>query len=115
VDWVDYEQRNRQADFQAYGRRLSQTAGEHVVWLVSNPDYRTYEGQCEGLARTLTALRGQPLCLVERDNFYFEHADLRGWGPQRNGQVEDVQVTGQSRDLLSCPAADVPARRRAER
>lgn len=108
VDWVDYAQRNRAADADSYGRRVSQAAGDHAVWVVSNPDYRTYEGQCEGLARTLTTLRGQPLCLVERDDFYFEQADLRGWPTKDDRRPDDAPAS--SRTLLSCPAADVATR-----
>jgi len=110
VDWVDYEQRNRAADPDSYGRRLSGAAGDHAIWLVSNPDYRTYEGQCEGLARALTTLRGQPLCLVERDDFYFENADLRGWAPKDERHLDDDAATGSGRRLLSCPTADVAHR-----
>ncbi len=81
VDWVDYEERNSSADPTAYGRAVSDRAGGSAVWLVSNTTYRTYEGQCEALAETLTVLRGDPLQLVEPDAFYFEKAQLQGWAP----------------------------------
>jgi hypothetical protein len=81
VDWVDYAERNAGADPEAYGRDLSARAGGSAVWLVFHTHYRTYEGQCEALAGTLTALRGDPLRLVEPDGMYFETAHLAGWAP----------------------------------
>ncbi|WP_198588006.1 glycosyltransferase family 39 protein [Geodermatophilus chilensis] len=81
VDWVDYAERNSGADPAAYGRDLSARAGGSAVWLVFHTHYRTYEGQCEALAATLTALRGDPLRLVEPDGVYFESAHLVGWAP----------------------------------
>jgi hypothetical protein len=83
VDWVDYAQRNVGADPEAYGRDLSARAGGSAVWLVFHTHYRTYEGQCEALAETLTVLRGDPLRLVEPDGRYFESAHLVGWAPLR--------------------------------
>jgi hypothetical protein len=83
IDWVDYAQRNSDADPEAYGRDLSARAGGSAVWLVFHTHYRTYEGQCEALAGTLTALRGDPLPLVEPDGRYFESAHLVGWAPLR--------------------------------
>jgi mannosyltransferase len=80
VDWVDYTSRNRAADPVAYARSLSaRTAG--AVWLVSYDGYRTYEGQCPSLIAALTALRGEPLPLVQADQMFFEKADVRGWAP----------------------------------
>jgi mannosyltransferase len=83
IDWADYAARNSGADPAAYARDLSARAGGSAVWLVSNTHYRTYEGQCEALAGTLTALRGNPLPLVEPDGVYFESAQLVGWAPLR--------------------------------
>jgi hypothetical protein len=80
VDWVDYERRNRGADPVSYAQKLSGRA-DGAVWLVSNGGYRTFEGQCEPLAQTLTALRGAALTLVESDGMFFESADVRGWAP----------------------------------
>lgn len=79
VNWVDYQARNLNADPVQYARRLSERAGDRVVWVVSHPGYRTYEGHCQTLVHELTTLRGQPLCLVESDGYYFERADVRGW------------------------------------
>ncbi len=79
VDWVDYQARNLNADPVQYARRLSERAGDRVIWLVSHAGYRTYEGHCQTLVHELTTLRGQPLCLVESDGYYLERADVRGW------------------------------------
>jgi mannosyltransferase len=81
VDWVDYAERNRRADPAGYARDVAARAGGAAVWLVSRPGYRTYDDQCEQLVQTLTALRGQPLVLVEADGAYFEAAEVRGWAP----------------------------------
>ncbi len=83
VDWADYAERNSGADPTAYGRAVSDRAGGSAVWLVFHTHYRTYEGQCEKLAETLTVLRGNPLRLVEPDGVYFESAQLVGWAPLR--------------------------------
>jgi mannosyltransferase len=79
VDWVDYARRNRSADPVAFARQVSARTGNGVVWLVSLPGYRTYEGHCQELARALTALRGGPLEVVGADPQYFEQSGLRGW------------------------------------
>jgi hypothetical protein len=81
VDWVDYEERNRRADPVAYARDLTARADGGAVWLVSSFGYRTFEGQCQALVAALTALRGEPLDLVEADLTYSEPADVRGWAP----------------------------------
>jgi hypothetical protein len=88
VDWVDYAERNAGADPEAYGRDLSARAGGSAVWLVFHTHYRTYQGQCEELAETLTALRRDPLHLVEPDGSYFESAHLVGWAPLRPSETE---------------------------
>ena len=88
VDWADYAERNSGADPTAYGRAVSDRAGGSAVWLVFHTHYRTYEGQCEALADTLTALRGNPLRLVEPDGVYFESAHLIGWAPLRPSETE---------------------------
>jgi mannosyltransferase len=81
VDWVDYEDRNRRADPEAYAAEVSTRAGQGAVWLVFALSYRTFEGQCEALVETLTTLRGAPLVLVQADDTYFEPAEVRGWAP----------------------------------
>ncbi len=81
VDWIDYTERNRQADPVAYARGLAQRGAGRVIWVVSHDGYRTFEGQCQSLAHELTLLRGQPLVLAETDSLYFEEAALRGWAP----------------------------------
>jgi hypothetical protein len=83
VDWVDYAERNSGADPAAYARDLSARAGGNAVWLVYHTYYRTFQGQCEAMAGTLTELRGDPLRLVEPDRSYFESAQLVGWAPLR--------------------------------
>lgn len=83
VDWVDYAKRNAAADPQAFAARVAAQAAGRAVWLVEEDSYRTIEGQCAEVGDALTALRGTPLTLVERDPRYYEKAQLRGWAPTR--------------------------------
>ena len=63
VDWVDYRQRQAEADPRAFARELAARAQGRELFLVSAPEYRTFEGQCEALLAELASLRGQPQVL----------------------------------------------------
>ena len=63
IDWVDYEQRQDAASPTRFARALEQRAGSRPVYLLSSPDYRTFEGQCQAVRRTLAELRGAPQVL----------------------------------------------------
>jgi len=78
VDWVDYAERNAQADPTAIAAEVVARAGDdHQVWVVASPDYRTFEGQCEGLLSAISSLRpgGGPVVAEDAEEF-FEHASL---------------------------------------
>jgi mannosyltransferase len=78
VDWEDYGERNAAADPNAIAAEVDERAGpDAAVWLVLSGDYRTFEGQCEALAASLSSLRpaGGPVVAEDGDE-YFEHAGL---------------------------------------
>jgi uncharacterized membrane protein len=82
VRWRDYEERNDAADPGAVAAAVDEQV-DGAIWFVANPTYRTFEGDCEQVAATLTQARG-PATLArpipaERA---FEHADLSRYDPR---------------------------------
>lgn len=77
VDWVDYAERNAAADPSAVAAEVVERAAGNQVWVVSSPDYRTFEGQCEALLGAISSLRpgGGPVVAEDAEQF-FEHASL---------------------------------------
>lgn len=77
VDWEHYEDRNSAADPSAIAAEVVEQAGDAQVWVVASPDYRTFEGQCEGLLSAIGGLRpgGGPVVAEDADE-YFEHGSL---------------------------------------
>lgn len=63
IDWVDYRARQEAASPSAFARELSSRAGQGPLFVLAATEYRTFEGQCEQLLSTLTALRGAPKAL----------------------------------------------------
>lgn len=58
VNWVDYEQRNENADGREIARRALAEAGpEHTVFLAGSGAYRTYEELCTEVQTTLAQAR----------------------------------------------------------
>ena len=75
IDWVDYEERNNDADAPAVARQLdARTDG--AVFVVWAPGYRTFGQQCEQLGDTLRQLRGERLTLTRRDPHYGERQQV---------------------------------------
>jgi mannosyltransferase len=74
VDWVDYAERNAAADYNEIAADVRRRADGHGVFLVWMPGYRTFEGQCEGLA---TALGVNETLVAQDSNRYFEPAYLQ--------------------------------------
>jgi hypothetical protein len=84
VDWVDYQQRNDEADPTAFAvgilARAAQTPGSNI-YLVWNGEYRTFDGDCEAIAAVLgSASDGSEL--VQSDSTVFEHASLIRYRPR---------------------------------
>jgi mannosyltransferase len=75
VDWRDYEQRNADASPREFADAVLESAGDAPIWLVWNGSYRTFEGQCEALARRFGRDREQTLTVGPR-SFAFEPAAL---------------------------------------
>lgn len=83
VDWVDYAERNVAADPVAFAEAvLAATPDDASLFLVWNPSYRTFEGQCEALRATFSAARpgAQDLVRADGDQSY-EHATLTWFPP----------------------------------
>jgi mannosyltransferase len=68
VDWTDYAERNDAADPALVAARISAHAGDHAVYVVTGRGYRVpSDADCLRLREALTALRGQPEQVVQRD------------------------------------------------
>jgi len=80
VDWVDYAKRNEAGDPKAFAALLDKDAGQHTVWIVWAPGYRTLDIKCELLADAEKQLRpgGTPVVVQAAT---FEHAWLYQYGP----------------------------------
>lgn len=76
VDWVDYEIRNTGADVDGYTTRLLTRAAGRTIWLVWSPEYRTYEGKCDGLRGALEAARPGSATVVTAKTTTYEHHSL---------------------------------------
>jgi hypothetical protein len=71
VNWVDYQQRNKNADVSAIAKVIDARA-RGAIWLVAFPGYRTYSSQCEQLTYMLTGLRGGLVTYQQPDVRYAE-------------------------------------------
>ena len=72
VDWVDYGERNRAADPDAFLAEVAdRIPADATVYVVINTSYLTFEGQCEALLGALGVDRdGQEITSGDADNFY---------------------------------------------
>jgi mannosyltransferase len=78
VDWVDYSDRNAQADPQAFAKTVLERAGpDNTVWFVSSFNYAGgNEGKCEAIHNLLGVNRPAPAVVVPQDDSYFESMEL---------------------------------------
>jgi len=81
VDWVDYRQRIKTADAQAFGAQLDRIAPRHHVWLVWSLQIKPLAKECAGLIDRLVASRGVPTQPVTRHPEYSETISLNDYGP----------------------------------
>jgi len=83
VDWVDYAARNATADPSAFAQQiLARQPVDGSIFLVWDPAYDTFEGQCEGLRAGLAAARPGAVDVVANDpDGAFEHAALTWFPP----------------------------------
>lgn len=80
VDWVDYEERQDAVAPEAFAELLHERGGEHMVWLVWSPGYRTLDLKCEATADALRVLRPGGRAVVPAGG-EFEHMWLYQYGP----------------------------------
>lgn len=82
VDWVDYGERNRASDPEAFAESVLERAGDGTIWLVSSADYRTLEGKCPAVQAALRAARpGGGVVVGENGTDFEEHAGLYRFAP----------------------------------
>lgn len=83
VDWVDYAERNAAADPVAFADELvAATPPGRPIVVVWNPNYRTFEGRCEGLRAVLADLRPGAVDPVAADgDEHYEHATVTVFPP----------------------------------
>ena len=81
VDWVDYRQRIKTADAQAFGARLDRLAPRNHVWLVWSLQVKPLAKACAGLIDHLVASRGVPTQPVTRHPEFSETMSLNDYGP----------------------------------
>jgi hypothetical protein len=65
VDWVDYGERNRASDPEAFAREAVARAQGHKIFLVWQTTYKTFEHKCEGVLAALSAARPGSVTLVD--------------------------------------------------
>ena len=76
VDWVDYGARNRVADPPKLAQRVLASAGNHTIWAVWAPGYRTLGKGCEQLVIALQQARPDNGSVVETSRKFFEPENL---------------------------------------
>lgn len=75
VNWVDYRDRNRNADPIAFGRQIhAETPGS--IWVVHGAGYRTFGRQCTTLVEELRRLRPGDERIVHSKRSSFERGTL---------------------------------------
>ena len=74
VDWVDYAQRNRNADPVAFARTALRRAAGHDIWLVYATGYPTLAGGCSSLLTSFTVARGRPADLIPPHRTFEKYA-----------------------------------------
>lgn len=83
IDWVDYADRNAQADPTTLAAQLIEAAGDGSLWLVHNGSYRTFETLCDPLLAELGRLRPTNGVARGLDADVFENATLFRFFPNR--------------------------------
>jgi hypothetical protein len=83
VDWVDYEDRLRDADPAAVARAIAErTPADRRIWVEFSSSYRVVDTQCDRLIDALALLRPSNATLTSPDGArYFETAALRRFDP----------------------------------
>jgi mannosyltransferase len=85
VDWVDYADRNAQADPAAVGHDVRALAAGHAIFVVWKGDYATFGAQCETLVDTLGADSHTDRLVIQDGSRYYEPANLFRIAPDAPG------------------------------
>jgi hypothetical protein len=80
IDWVDYRQRIKTADPQAFAAAVDRIAGNHRVWLVWSLQVKPLAKACAGLIDHFVASRGVPSQPVTRHSEFTETMSLNDYG-----------------------------------
>jgi hypothetical protein len=81
VDWVDYEERNRDASPEDFAREVLRRAEGNRIWYVWSGNYRTYEGKCEHILALFGGARPSSAALVLADDEIYEFMGLNRFDP----------------------------------
>ncbi|HEX3898120.1 MAG TPA: glycosyltransferase family 39 protein [Mycobacteriales bacterium] len=81
VDWVDYKQRNENANPDRFSDLVLSRAAGHPIWLVWEDGYPTLLGACQRIYTDLTAARGRPAVYVQSSKSIFESEELDKFNP----------------------------------
>jgi hypothetical protein len=76
VDWVDYAERNAQADPVAFADEVLSLAGGQGIFVVWKGDYATFDEQCEALIDGLAAGGSTERLVTQDSSRYYEPANL---------------------------------------
>jgi mannosyltransferase len=85
VDWVDYAERNAQADPVAVADEVRALAAGQAIFVVWKGDYATFDAQCETLVDTLAAGSRTERLVIQDGSRYYEPANLFRIAPDPAG------------------------------
>jgi mannosyltransferase len=80
VDWVDYAERNAQADARQVAADVRRRAGDNAVFVVWRSGYETFGRQCEELVNELDTGTGETIVWLD-EGAYFEPANVQWYPP----------------------------------
>ena len=82
VDWVDYRDVIARTDPVAFADAVVEKTGDHTIWYVVTPGYRSLDVRCEALGSALAEARpGGTQRVAEHQNKFFEVDNLYEFPP----------------------------------
>ena len=82
VDWVDYRDVIARTDPVAFADAVVEKTGDHTIWYVVTPGYRSLDVRCEALGSALARARpGGTQRVAERESKFFELDNLYEFPP----------------------------------
>jgi hypothetical protein len=82
VDWVDYEDRIRAVNPDAFVTETLTRAGNRTIWYVTGPGYPTHAGACEAMSDALAGARPRTIRVLPDEDF-FEKPGLQQFASPR--------------------------------